>query len=82
MCMGFGIKYQKGPGGMGEEVQHSVEGLNACIRKPMKRPSWIKQSDWEKLTKYWNSPEFLAKSQQNKKNRNKGRGTRTQEIYR
>ncbi|KAI5673143.1 hypothetical protein M9H77_13507 [Catharanthus roseus] len=39
-----------------------------------KRPVWILEMYWEHMMKYWESPEYKAFCEQNKRNRNEGRG--------
>ncbi|KAL3537529.1 hypothetical protein ACH5RR_000895, partial [Cinchona calisaya] len=44
------------------------------VRKDGRKPSWMGDSAWVDLNKYWQSQEFKQKSDQNKKNRDSSAG--------
>ncbi|KAI5674075.1 hypothetical protein M9H77_14439 [Catharanthus roseus] len=51
-----------------------MRDLMGDIQKDGKQPPWIKERHWQAMLDYWKSTGFLTLSQQNKKNRNEGRG--------
>ena len=43
-------------------------------RKDSVKPTWMGDTAWTELVRYWQSDDFKAKSDQNKKNRNSNAG--------
>ncbi|KAI5657096.1 hypothetical protein M9H77_25889 [Catharanthus roseus] len=58
------------------KVSDRMRDLLGDAQAARKKPVWIPVMFWEQMIKYWESPEYKAFCERNKRNRNEGRGGR------